>query len=275
MTNRFGIREKLLAPIIIGLSIIIFTLFFIWQPNQLNKDKQDFIEAQTRLLKTLTPSIIQNILSHDLAELHSIFEHAQLIHEKEWRYIELYDQEQKQLYPIFSNRPDETDTLLKITHPIEENDEIFGSITLYTDWSGRKQKDIKNINQLTIIFVLLFIGIAILTFTLLTKWIYTPITALKNITSEFSKNNYDITLPKTSADEIGDLTRSVDMMRRKIQSNLKEIIDKEKMQRAIVDSVPDAIITINAQGIIQSFNPGAENIFQYKSAEVIGCNVNI
>ena len=96
MINRFGIRGKLLVPIVIGLGIIIFTLIFIWQPNQLYKEKQDFIEAQTRLIKTLTPSIIQNILANDLAELHSIFEHAQLIHKKEWRYIELQDPDQKQ-----------------------------------------------------------------------------------------------------------------------------------------------------------------------------------
>jgi len=275
MINQFGIREKLLFPLIVGLAIIIFTMIFIWQPNQLNNEKINFIEAQTRLLKTLTPSIIQNILANDLAELHSIFEHAKLIHEKEWRYIELHNPEQQKLYPIFSNKPLESENILKITHTIEENNEIFGRITLYTDWSSTKQKDIKNINQLTFIIILLFIGIAILSFSLLTKWIYTPITTLKNITSEFSNNNYDITLPQRSADEIGELTLSIDKMRTKIQSTLSEITNKEKMTRAILETAPDAIITMNIEGEIKSFNPGAEKIFQYRSQDIIGKSINV
>lgn len=275
MNFQFGIREKLLLPILIGLAIIIFILLFIWQPSQLAKEKQHFIEAQTNLLKTLAPSIIQNILANDLAELHSIFENSQLIHEKEWRYIQLNDPDNKQLYPIFSSKPEKTKTLLSISLAIEENNEIFGYITLYTDWSATKEQSIKNINQLSLIFILLFAAIAVFSFILQTNWIYTPITKLKDITSEFSKNNYDISLPKITSDEIGQLTNSIDKMRHKIQSTLSEIIDKEKMTSAILETAPDAIITMSKRGIIKSFNPGAETIFQFKANEIIGENIKV
>lgn len=116
MLFKFGIREKLLAPLFGGLAVIILVLFLFLQPTHLKKAKQQFIEGQTKTLKTLNPSIIQNILANDLAELHRVFENSQIIHKKEWRYIELLDPDKKQLYPIFSSKPEHTATLIKIEH---------------------------------------------------------------------------------------------------------------------------------------------------------------
>ena len=42
---------------------------------------------------------------------------------------------------------------------------------------------------------------------------------------------------------------------------------------AVLDSAVDAILTINAHGIVQSFNPAAEKLFGFTKAEVIGENV--
>jgi two-component system sensor kinase FixL len=45
--------------------------------------------------------------------------------------------------------------------------------------------------------------------------------------------------------------------------------------RSILDTVPDAMIVIDAQGIIQSFSTAAERLFGYTSEEVHGRNVNM
>jgi len=270
---KFGIRAKLLLPLVAGLAAIIFVLMFIWQPSQLEKSKQDFIKDQTNILRTLSPSLIQNILSNDLSSLHSILEHALIINKDEWRYIRLVNSDQNQLYPIFSTPPKESDTIIKINFKLKENDDFFGEVNLHTDWKKEKIAQTQNIIHINLWTILLFTLIAATSFTLQTKWIYQPITTLKNITSQISTGNYESKLPKIATDEIGLLTNSIDHLRNKVQSTLNELIDKEKMQRSILDSVPDAIITINQQGIIMSFNPGAENIFQYKANEVIGKNI--
>ncbi|MGB4497575.1 MAG: PAS domain S-box protein, partial [Methylococcaceae bacterium] len=49
----------------------------------------------------------------------------------------------------------------------------------------------------------------------------------------------------------------------------------EATMRAIVETAVTAIITIDAKGTVLSFNPAAENLFDYSSSEVIGCNVKI
>ena len=51
--------------------------------------------------------------------------------------------------------------------------------------------------------------------------------------------------------------------------------ERESRLNGILNTVADAIITIDEKGIIQSFNPAAENIFGYKAWEIIGENVKI
>ena len=43
---------------------------------------------------------------------------------------------------------------------------------------------------------------------------------------------------------------------------------------SILNAVRDGIITISAKGIIEAFNPGAEDIFGYKAFEVMGKNIS-
>ena len=60
-----------------------------------------------------------------------------------------------------------------------------------------------------------------------------------------------------------------------LQTQQQEVVEREERIRAIVDTVIDAIITIDEGGIIESFNKAAERIFGYRSMEVIGQNVKI
>ena len=47
-----------------------------------------------------------------------------------------------------------------------------------------------------------------------------------------------------------------------------------EQHRSVLENIADGIITINEQGIIESFNPAAERVFGHASAEVLGQNVN-
>ncbi len=50
--------------------------------------------------------------------------------------------------------------------------------------------------------------------------------------------------------------------------------ERDALLRAIIDTSPDGLVTIDAQGIILSFNPAAEAIFGFAADEVLGRNVN-
>ena len=51
--------------------------------------------------------------------------------------------------------------------------------------------------------------------------------------------------------------------------------DSNERLRSIIDSAVDGIIVIDAKGRIEAFNRGAERLFGYPEAEVIGRNVNM
>ncbi len=55
----------------------------------------------------------------------------------------------------------------------------------------------------------------------------------------------------------------------------QELWHREVLLRCILDTVPDATIVIDEQGLIQSFSAAAERLFGYAAAEVAGRNVSL
>jgi two-component system CheB/CheR fusion protein len=53
------------------------------------------------------------------------------------------------------------------------------------------------------------------------------------------------------------------------------ILDREARLSAILNAVPEAIVTIDERGIIGNFSPGTEDILGFRPDEVIGQNVSI
>jgi two-component system, LuxR family, sensor kinase FixL len=53
------------------------------------------------------------------------------------------------------------------------------------------------------------------------------------------------------------------------------LLESEAKARAILETTVDAMITIDARGIVESFNKAAEQIFGYTASEVIGRNVKM
>src|SRR5204862_5782224 len=54
-----------------------------------------------------------------------------------------------------------------------------------------------------------------------------------------------------------------------------EIREREARLRSIIDTIPDAIITINESGLIESFSRAASRLFGFEPSEVIGQNVKM
>jgi PAS domain S-box-containing protein len=97
-----------------------------------------------------------------------------------------------------------------------------------------------------------------------------------------------ITKPIQHEEMLARVSAQIDMLqiRRQLEESVDErtvefqqanvtLKDREESISAIVSAVPDGIITIDEQGVIDSFNPAAEEIFGYKAEEIIGHNVKL
>lgn len=54
-----------------------------------------------------------------------------------------------------------------------------------------------------------------------------------------------------------------------------QLAEREAHLQSVLDTVPDAMIVIDAQGLIQSFSATAVRLFGYEAAEVIGRNISL
>ena len=55
----------------------------------------------------------------------------------------------------------------------------------------------------------------------------------------------------------------------------RELERREALLRSILDTVPDGLIVIDRQGIVQSFSHAAERMFGFDAAEIVGRNVSL
>jgi PAS domain S-box-containing protein len=58
------------------------------------------------------------------------------------------------------------------------------------------------------------------------------------------------------------------------QLMVERLRESETRHRTVMDTMIGAVITFNEEGIIESFNPAAEQMFGYKHSEVVGKNIS-
>ncbi|MCC7413793.1 MAG: PAS domain S-box protein [Gammaproteobacteria bacterium] len=82
-----------------------------------------------------------------------------------------------------------------------------------------------------------------------------------------------LSLLRDGADQVtGIISYTTDISRARAAEDALRL--EEARLRAVLDTVADAIITIDDQGLITSFNPAAEQVFGYAAVEIIGRNVS-
>jgi two-component system sensor kinase FixL len=59
-----------------------------------------------------------------------------------------------------------------------------------------------------------------------------------------------------------------------MQAYNEQILQREAHLQSILDTVPDAMVVIDATGVIQSFSTTAERLFKRKAADAVGLNVS-
>jgi PAS domain S-box-containing protein len=125
--------------------------------------------------------------------------------------------------------------------------------------------------------ILTLTSLAIL-LALLQMAVVSPITKLTNHVTHVGATDGLTLLPAPGGrDEVGALAREFNHMVRRIQSGRAERVraedalrESEARIRAIIDKAPDGIITIDETGLIETFNPAAERLFQYSREEAVG-----
>ncbi len=113
--------------------------------------------------------------------------------------------------------------------------------------------------------------VLVLTAGLLGVYIGRPLKQLRRVSHEVAEGRLDRDLSVPSGiTEIADLAGDLERMRIELLRRSKEIAAVAERYRAILEHAAEAILTLNAEGRIESFNAAAERIFGYAENEVLG-----
>ncbi len=155
--------------------------------------------------------------------------------------------------------------------------------------------------------IIFFIVVFVFGMWLIQKRVMTPLLRLTNNMIKLSQNDLSIIIEdEKNNNELGDIARAVSVFKKNIiernqaeaelaatnnelnnqlkkslklkeQSEKSAIEAEESEQRvsSILNSVQDAIVTINNEGLIESINPATEKIFGYTSAELMDKKISV
>ncbi len=198
-------------------------------------------------------------------------------------------------YRLFLD-PDTKEELFLVYAPIRSTGFSVGLVVP----KSQMMAPVSRLQYLFIIISLCAAAIVVIGAWALSKRIVRPITSLNNLVRATGCGDTKANLIPEGDDEVTELTRSFNTLVNSITSRensineltneleqrviirteelektnckLKEV---EVRQRAILESVVDALITINEGGIIETVNPATVKMFGYTSEEMVGCNISM
>ena len=95
-----------------------------------------------------------------------------------------------------------------------------------------------------------------------------PIFMLRDAIMRVAQGDRTASLPVKWKDELGEVANVFNHMQDELQASETRI-------RSVMDRILEGIIIIDRQGVIETVNPAAEQIFGYSSDEMIGKNVSM
>jgi len=98
-----------------------------------------------------------------------------------------------------------------------------------------------------------------------------PIITLKDAANEIAAGRFDTRIDVVSMDEIGQLASVFNRMSANLKNSRDELIEAKAYTDNVIRSIVDALIVINARGVIEMVNRAASEMLGYHANEMIGC----
>jgi len=140
---------------------------------------------------------------------------------------------------------------------------------------NREQKRYENISNILIASIVIALLLGILIAQVFTHSISRPLENVVSIAREVAAGNLMQKIEVHSNDEIGQLMQALKEMRDSLVETIAQVQESETHTRALLNNMIDGIASVSENGVIKTFNPAAERIFNYTASDIIGQNISL
>ena len=154
--------------------------------------------------------------------------------------------------------------------------ESGGMATLHLGYDeATAQEQIQNAYERGTVLAIGYILLSLLLVAILIPQLTRPLRKLRDAAQKIASGQaMEHLRVKSGIYEISDLADDLERMRYELVTRNQAIAAREERIRAIMDNVVDGIITIDRNGVIESMNQAALEIFSYSSEEIVGSNLD-
>lgn len=97
-----------------------------------------------------------------------------------------------------------------------------------------------------------------------------PLRSLTTAVTHLESGRYVETIPGRRLDEIGRLSNAFNRMAAQISAQIKELSGERSKLSAVLSTMTDGILIVDANGLVELINPAAERLFSISASESLG-----
>lgn len=97
-----------------------------------------------------------------------------------------------------------------------------------------------------------------------------PLRSLTAAVTHLESGRYVETIPGRRLDEIGRLSNAFNRMAAQISAQIKELSGERSKLSAVLSTMTDGILIVDADGLVELINPAAERLFSISASESLG-----
>lgn len=258
-------------------------------PHNAMENRSMIIATQRVLFDVIDDQFGQYVRDHDVNGIAKIVDSVNQ-QNPFWVTVEIFDKRNTRLYATGASSSKLKSSVVSLSIPLWLGDERVGAATIAVDVTNGDELAKHQIEEY-LVTIILPISIVMLIAVAYHEWtVIRPLRQMATSSRQISENNFDVEFPRRVGGELAEMSKSLMDMRDRIRASWQEMSDEtiqakqgeiqtlkenEERLRAIVENVVDAIVTIDAHGIVNSANNAVKSMFGYSPDELIGQNVAI
>ncbi len=274
------IKRKLILAILITASTVLLLTAVAFISLEIANFRREILRDVSTLGEVLAANSTASLAFQNEADAEEVL--AALRAEPQILAAALYTEDGELFAAYPKNSPDPeplshspghvfTSDHLLVTQPVVQDNRILGYLHLTGDLAAVNQR-IAVALAIAALILGLSLLIAFILSNLLQATISRPILALAGTARTISRtNDFSIRAAKEGNDEVGVLTEDFNRMLEHIDEQNNILRESEERFRMMVESVKDyAIVALDRDGKVASWNAGAERFKGYQSSDILG-----